>query len=88
VRSRRLVPPPQKATWADLYRIGLGFLMIPLGIAILVRTISAGIITPASVLMGAVFIAFGTYRLYVGIVRYRMYKNVKSQESNAEREKP
>jgi uncharacterized membrane protein len=80
VRSRRLVPPPEKATWADLYRIGLGLLMIPLGIVILVRTISADIITPASVLMGGAFIAYGAYRLYVGIVRYRIYKSMKRKE--------
>jgi hypothetical protein len=71
---RRLVPPPEKATWADAYRVGLGLLMIPLGITILVRTISSGIITPAAVLMGLAFIGFGAYRLYVGIVRYRIYK--------------
>jgi hypothetical protein len=87
MRSRRLVPPPEKATWADVYRIGLGLLMIPLGIAILVRTISAGIITPASVLMGGAFIAYGTYRLYVGMVRYRMYKNSKSQTPKVKHEK-
>jgi hypothetical protein len=80
VRSRRLAPPPQEVTWADLYRIGLGLLMIPLGIAILVRTISAGIITPTSMLIGVVFIAFGAYRLYVGIVRYRMYRGIKRKE--------
>ena len=74
MRPRRLVPPPQKATWMDFYRIGLGLLMIPLGITILVRSISAGIVTLPAVLMGLAFIAFGAYRLYVGIVRYRMYR--------------
>jgi TRAP-type C4-dicarboxylate transport system permease large subunit len=78
--SRHLAPPPEKVTWADLYRIGLGLLMILLGITILVRTISGGIITPASVLIGAAFIAFGAYRLYVGTVRYRMYRNAKRKE--------
>jgi hypothetical protein len=69
-----MVPPPQKATWMDFYRIGLGLLMIPLGVTILVRSISAGIVTLPAVLMGLAFIAFGAYRLYVGIVRYRMYR--------------
>jgi hypothetical protein len=72
--GRYLVGPPEKATFADFYRIGLGLLMIPLGITVLVRTISAGIITPASILMSVAFIGFGVYRLYVGIVRYRMYR--------------
>lgn len=74
MRRRRLVPPPQRATWVDIYRIGLGLLMIPLGITILVRTIASGAITTVAILMGAVFIAFGAYRLFVGIVRYRMYR--------------
>jgi hypothetical protein len=73
-----MVPPPAKATWADAYRMGLGLLMIPLGVTILVRAFSAGIVTPAAVLMGLGFVAFGVYRLYVGIVRYRMYRANKS----------
>lgn len=72
--ERRLVPPPTQATWADAYRLGLGALMIPLGIVILARCLAAGIITPAAIVMGLVFIAFGTYRLYTGIVRYRIYR--------------
>ena len=81
-RRRQLVPPPARATWADAYRIGLGLLMIPLGITILVRAFVAGIITPTAVLMGLAFIAFGVYRLYVGVVRYRMYKR---ETSNVKR---
>ncbi len=48
--------------------------MVPLGITILVRTFSAGIITLPAVILGVAFIAFGIYRVYVGAVRYRMYK--------------
>ena len=81
-RRRQLVPPPARATWGDAYRIVLGLLMIPLGITILVRTLSAGIVTPTAVLMGLAFIAFGVYRLYVGVVRYRMYKR---ETSNVKR---
>jgi hypothetical protein len=58
----------------DFYRIGLGLLMIPLGITILVRAIVAGVVTPPAILIGLTFIAFGAYRLYVGIMRYRMYR--------------
>ncbi len=69
-----MVPPPTTATWADAYRFGLGLLMIPLGITILVRTIGAGIITLPAIILGLAFVAFGIYRVYVGVVRYRMYK--------------
>lgn len=72
--GRRLVPPPSGATWADAYRLALGGLMIPLGVTILVRCFTAGIITPPAVIMGLVFVAFGAYRLYTGIVRYRIYR--------------
>jgi uncharacterized membrane protein AbrB (regulator of aidB expression) len=69
-----MVPPPSRVTWGDAYRFGLGLLMIPLGITILVRTFSAGIITLPAVILGLAFVAFGIYRVYVGIVRYQMYK--------------
>ena len=74
MRPRRLVPPPQTATWADAYRTGLGALMLALGVTILVRSISLGVITLPAMIMGLAFIGFGTYRLYVGAVRYRMYR--------------
>jgi hypothetical protein len=77
MRKRPLVPPPSDVTWADRYRLVLGLIMIPLGTIILVRTLSAGIITLPAILMGGAFIAFGVYRLYVWIARYRMYKNTK-----------
>ncbi len=48
--------------------------MIPLGFTILVRTFSAGIITLPAIILGLAFVAFGIYRVYVGVVRYRMYK--------------
>lgn len=74
MRPKRVVGPPERATWADAYRVFLGALMIPLGVAIMVRSLSAGIITPTSILLSVVLVAFGAYRLYVGIVRYRMYR--------------
>jgi hypothetical protein len=82
MRRRRLVPPPQRATWIDIYRIGLGMLMIPLGITILVRTISSGIVTLVAILMGTAFIAFGVYRLYVGLVRFRMYRAMSNKNKD------
>ncbi len=77
--SRKLVPPPEKATWLDAVRFVYGGLFILLGIAILVRAISEGIITPPAILMGMILIAFGVYRLYVGIVRYRMFRAAQSR---------
>ena len=73
MRPRRIVPPPEKVTWADRYRLGLGVIMVALGITILIRSIAAGIVTLPAMLMSAAFVAFGAYRLYVGIVRYRQY---------------
>jgi hypothetical protein len=71
---RQIVPPPARATWGDAYRFGLGLLMIPLGITILVRAFNAGIVTLPAVILGLAFVAFGIYRVYVGVVRYRLYK--------------
>jgi hypothetical protein len=69
-----MIPPPVQATWADAYRFSLGLLMIPMGVAILLRTFAAGIYTPTALLLGLAFIAFGSYRLYMGIVRYHSYR--------------
>lgn len=85
--GQRLIPPPAKATWADAYRFGLGLLMIPLGVIILVRTLIAGIYTPTALLLGLAFIAFGSYRLYLGIVRYRMYCAIHKQDDRVSRER-
>ncbi len=76
---RRQVPPPQKATRADAYRFALGVLMIPLGVTILARSWSAGIVTPPAILMGLAFIAFGLFRVYTGLVRYRMFRSTRKQ---------
>lgn len=62
----------------DFYRIGLGVLMIPLGITILTRSFSAGVVTPPAILVGLAFVAFGSYRLYVGVMRYRMYRALRN----------
>ncbi len=76
-KTRRLVPPPQKATWADGVRFFYGVLMTGLGITILVRSLLAGIITPPAILIGLAFFAFGIYRVYVGIVRYRLFRGLR-----------
>jgi thiol:disulfide interchange protein len=71
---RRLVPPPEQATWMDAYRFGLGFLMLALGIVIFARALSANTLSAPAILMSVAFVGFGIYRIYVGIVRYRMYR--------------
>jgi hypothetical protein len=55
--------------------------MIPLGIVILVRSWAAGIVTPPAILMGLAFIGFGVYRVYVGVVRYRMFRSAAKDAS-------
>jgi hypothetical protein len=75
VNSPRLVPPPEKMTWQDVYRFILGLLMIPLGITIFVRAYESHAISPLVILLSIIFIAFGTYRIYVGIIRYRIFRS-------------
>ncbi len=77
--NRRQVPPPTQATKADAYRFILGLLMLVVGIAILVRTSAAGVSTQPALLMSIAFIGFGAYRVYTGIVRYRMYREMKDK---------
>jgi uncharacterized membrane protein len=67
-------PRRQQATWTDAYRFGLGFVMIALGILILVRSWTAHAITPPAVLMALAFVGFGGYSVYVGVVRYRLFR--------------
>lgn len=71
---RRPLPPPTRATFGDLYRIGIGVLMIPLGITILARALAANVLTFPALLMGLGFIVFGGYRVYLGVVRYHLYQ--------------
>ncbi len=70
---KRVLPPPDRFTRSDLTRVILGALMIPLGLIILVRTVLAGA-TTLGVLVGAVFVAFGAYRLWLAWRRYGLYR--------------
>jgi uncharacterized membrane protein HdeD (DUF308 family) len=65
--------PPEQFTAADLFRIGLGLLMIPLGVIILVRTLTIAVTVPGA-LIGFAFVAFGVYRLWTAWSRYRLYR--------------
>jgi len=73
---RRPLPPPERLTGADLLRLGLGLLMIPLGLVILVRTMSLAVTVPG-VLAGGALMAFGVHRLWLGWSRYRLYRQNK-----------
>jgi hypothetical protein len=73
---RRPLPPPERFTVTDALHIAFGLLMIPLGIVILVRTLSIAV-TVTGLLVGVVFIAFGIYRTWLACVRYRLYSRNK-----------
>lgn len=51
--------------------------MIPLGIAILFRTLSIAV-TATGVLVGIAFVGFGIHRLWLAWSRYRLYRRNKS----------
>ncbi len=70
---RRTLPPPQAFTAADMLRILLGLLMIPLGVILLVRTLAVAP-TLLGILVGAAFVAFGLYRLWLAGSRYLLYR--------------
>ena len=70
---RHPLPPPERFTVADGLRIGMGALMIPLGVMILVRTLSIAVTVPG-LLVGAAFVAFGVHRLWLGWHGYRLYR--------------
>jgi hypothetical protein len=76
---RQSVPAPELLTTGDVLRLILAALMIPLGIIILTRTFSLAPTIPGA-LVGCAFIAFGSYRLWLGYSRYRLYRR-KMRES-------
>lgn len=70
---RHTFPPPEQFTAADACHIAFGLLMIPLGLAILVRTLAIAVTAPG-VLVGGAFIAFGVHRLWLAWSRYRLFR--------------
>ncbi|MFB0545748.1 MAG: hypothetical protein ACETWB_02450 [Anaerolineae bacterium] len=79
---RRPFPPPDQFTTADIFRIGLGLLMIPLGVIILVRTLSIAVTVPG-LLIGGAFVAFGAHRLWMAWSRYHLYRQNKNKRGSA-----
>jgi len=51
--------------------------MIPLGLAILFRTLSIAVTVPG-ILVGGAFVGFGIHRLWLAWSRYRLYRGNKS----------
>lgn len=65
--------PPEKLTAGDVVHIIFGVLMVPLGLIILFRTLTA-IKTLTGFLVGVAFVSFGVYRLYIAYVRYNLLR--------------
>ncbi len=77
---RRTVPVPERVTAADVLRALMGLVMIPLGVTILVRTLSIAPTVPG-VLTGCAFVAFGVHRLWTAWVGYRLYRRNRGSAS-------
>ncbi|MCL6431735.1 MAG: hypothetical protein K6V36_12900 [Anaerolineae bacterium] len=77
---RRTVPAPERVTAADVVRALMGLVMIPLGVTILVRTLSIAPTVPG-VLVGCAFVAFGVHRLWTAWVGYRLYRRNRGSAS-------
>ena len=67
---QKTLPPPERLTARDVLQIALGAMMIPLGIAIVVR-VSAIAPSVLGVFVGAAFVALGTHRLWLASRRLR-----------------
>ncbi|MGQ9553161.1 MAG: hypothetical protein ACUVWR_03495 [Anaerolineae bacterium] len=69
----RQAPPPEALTAADVVHIVFAFIMVPLGVLILVRTLQVAV-SPLGILVGLSFSAFGIYRLRTAWMRYRLLR--------------
>ncbi len=70
------LPPPVAFTWGDKIRLLMSVLILVLGIVLLWRTLPIAF-TPQAVLIGAAFIGFGVYRLWLAATRLRQWKTGK-----------
>ncbi len=66
--ARRNLPPAERVTARDVLQLTLGAAMIPLGVVIVARVWSR---SPSALglAVGLAFVAFGTYRLWLGGTR-------------------
>ena len=70
---RHTLPPPTDFTLGDKLRLAFGALMLLLGIAILWRTLPIAFSLQA-ILVSALFIGFGVYRLWLGYKRWKEWR--------------
>lgn len=70
---RHTLPPPERVTLLDVAHLLLALVMVPLGAALLVRTLT---VAPSAlgVLVGLAFLGFGLYRLWQATTRYIAYR--------------
>lgn len=80
MKRYKSLPPPVAFTLGDKIRLLTSVLILALGIVLLWRTLPIAF-TPQAVLVGAAFIGFGIYRLWLGVTRLREWK-VGKQVSN------
>ena len=71
----RREPPPAAFTWEDRFHIAVGVACIPLGAAILLRTLPV-MVAPPAVIVGLGFIGYGLYRCLTAWRRYRWYRQI------------
>ncbi len=65
---------PEHLTVADICRIVLGLVAVPLGAVILYRSATAGALTPPAILLGVAFMGFGCYRTWFAAHQYRAFR--------------
>ena len=71
---------PERLTAADVYRVLLGLVAIPLGIIILYRSVSSGSLSVPAMLVGVAFVGFGVYRTWLAWQRYQMFRKLQDRE--------
>ncbi len=71
--GRPTLPPPERLTTRDLLYIALGFLMVPLGVLVIVRTLAIAP-TVLGVLVGGAMLALGLHRLWLAGSRLRLLR--------------
>jgi hypothetical protein len=75
---RPALPPPTDFTLGDKFRLAFGGLILFLGIAILWRTLPIAFSVQA-ILVSALFIGFGIYRLRLGYKRWTQWRAEKDR---------
>ncbi len=77
----RKAPLPEAIVWQDYLRIFLGLATLVSGAIMLYRTVSLPQIPPLAVVVGAVMVVFGAYRLRFAWQRYQVYARRRRGES-------